>query len=98
MRPKRLKRSAHERVLVESAIAAYAQWRGQSAAVRTAYRRWAAASVAERRAAFEDYSAALDREERAATRYAELLSRAGHLQMGGLARQLIEVRLSARGR
>ena len=40
MRLKRPKRSARQRALVESAVAAYTQWRGECAAVRNAYRRW----------------------------------------------------------
>lgn len=97
MRLKRLKRSRRRRALVDGALAAYAQWREESAAVRSAYRRWIGAGVADRPYAFADYNAALDREERAARRYARVMSRAGHLRETGLAHQLAQIQIGSLG-
>jgi hypothetical protein len=94
MRLKLLKRSAHRRALVVGAVAAHTQWRGECKAVRTAYRRWVAASAAEQPFAFDDYTAALDREQRAASQYARRMRRAGRLPEMGLARQLAEIQIS----
>jgi hypothetical protein len=55
------------------AVAAYAEWRVASAAVANAYRRWVGARAAERRHAFADYNVALNREEHAASRFADLV-------------------------
>ena len=57
-------------------------------AVRAAYRVWSAAGAFGEPLAFETYRSALDREERAATTYASLMSRVGHLAETGLAHQL----------
>lgn len=91
-----VRRSARQRALVDGALAAYNQWRGECAVVGNAYRRWLGASVAEKPVAFHEYNAALDREERAARCYARLMDRAGHLAETGLARQLAEVQTSSR--
>lgn len=88
MRLKLPKRSARQRALVQCTLAAYTQWRAECVAVRNAYRRWIAANAAQKSFAFDDYRDALDREERAATRYARLMSRAGQLPETGLAHQL----------
>jgi hypothetical protein len=96
MRRKRLNRSARRRALVDGAVAAYSQWRGECAAVRQAYRWWIAASAAEKPFAFAGYNAALDREERAARRYAVLMGRASHLPEVGLARQLAQIQVGSR--
>jgi hypothetical protein len=93
---RRHRRSARERALVEEAIAAYRQWRQECAAVRTAYRGWLGARAAHRRFAFDDYNAALDREERAAGRYALVMGRAGHLRETAVAQQLAQIELSSR--
>lgn len=98
MRLRRLRRSVRERALVEEAVAAYSQWRQECAAVRRAYRAWAGARAAHRRYAFDDYHAALNREERAAARYACLIGRAGHLRETGVAQQLAQIELSSQGR
>jgi len=58
---------------VDGAVAGYAQWRGECAAVRNAYRRWVGASAADKPFAFYAYTTALDREEHAASRYAHLV-------------------------
>ena len=98
MRLRRLSRSARERALVEEAVAAYSQWRQECAAVRSAYCGWVGARSAHKRIAFDDYHAALDREERAAAHYAQQIGRAGHLRETGVARQLVQIELSSRGR
>jgi hypothetical protein len=98
MRLKRSRRLARKRTLVDDAVAAYTQWRDECAAVRNAYRRWLGASAVRKRLAFEDYNAALDREERAARRYARLMGRAGHLPETGLARQLVQTQTGVLGR
>jgi hypothetical protein len=97
MRLKRLKHSRRRRALVDGAMAAYTQWREECAAVRAAYRRWIRAGAAERPYAFADYNAALDREERAARRYARFMSQAGHLRETGLAHQLAQIQISSLG-
>jgi hypothetical protein len=96
MRLRRPSRSARQRALVEGAVAAYTQSRSECAAVRNTYRRWVGASPAERRAAFDDYRSALNREAYAARSYAQLVRRAGHVPEMGLARQLAELEMSSR--
>jgi hypothetical protein len=59
--------------LVDSVLDGYVTWREKSAAVEAAYRSWRAAAPAERAVAFDDYSAALDREEHAASEYRRLV-------------------------
>ena len=61
--------------LVDEAIDAYVDWREERGTVWDAYARWTSAPVADCRLAFSAYRAALDREERAAHVYAELLTR-----------------------
>ena len=64
-----------EKRLVDEAVDAYVDWREERASVWDAYARWASAPVADCRLAFSAYRAALDREERAAHVYAELMTR-----------------------
>ena len=71
--------AARRRARVDTAVAAYTQWRSERDAVRAAYRVWSAAGAFGEPLAFERYQSALDREERAATTYASLMSRVGHL-------------------
>ena len=80
--------AARRRARVDAAVAAYTQWRSECDAVRAAYRVWSAAGAFGEPLAFETYQSALDREERAATTYASLMSRVGHLAETGLAHQL----------
>jgi hypothetical protein len=61
--------------LVDEAVDAYVDWREERASVWDAYARWASAPVADCPLAFSAYRAALDREERAAHVYAELMTR-----------------------
>ena len=96
MRLRPIRRSARKRVVVDDAVAAYAEWRAQSAAVGDAYCRWLGATAIEEPIAFRDYTAPLDREEHAARRYAGLMRRAYHLPETGLAHQLAQVQVSSR--
>lgn len=52
---------------------AYAEWLAESLAVEHLYARWTDAGRGERRLAFAAYAAALEREERAAEVYAEVV-------------------------
>jgi hypothetical protein len=61
--------------LVDEAVDAYVDWREESATVRDAYERWGRAAPADSGSAFAAYWAAVDREERAADIYAELMGR-----------------------
>jgi len=47
-------------------VECYVEWREECEALESAYRRWAGSICSERDLAFATYSAALDREERAA--------------------------------
>ncbi len=59
--------------LIDSVMDGYVTWREESAAVETAYRSYRGAAPGERAAAFDDYFAALDREEHAASEYRRLV-------------------------
>ena len=59
--------------LIDAVMDGYVTWREESAAVEAAYRTWRRASSYQRTVAFEDYFAALDREERAASEYRRLV-------------------------
>ena len=59
--------------LIDAVMDGYVTWREESAAVEAAYRSWRRASSDQRTVAFEDYFAALDREERAASEYRRLV-------------------------
>ena len=93
MRLKLIKRSARRRALVDAAVTAYAQWRGECTGVRTAYRRWVAAGAREKVFAFDAYNDALDREEHAAKRYARLIRRAGQIPETALLHQLAQIEI-----
>ena len=69
--------ATRRRARVHAAVTAYTQWRSARDAVRAAYRVWSAAGAFGEPLAFETYQSALDREERAATTYASLMSRVG---------------------
>jgi hypothetical protein len=62
-----------EAELTNAQEASYASWREASVGVTQAYRSWAAAPGGERFLAHAAYLAALDREERAASAYQELV-------------------------
>jgi hypothetical protein len=59
--------------LIDAVMDGYVTWREESAAVETAYHRWRRASRDQSTVAFEDYFAALDREEDAASEYRRLV-------------------------
>jgi hypothetical protein len=61
--------------LVDDFVECYVCWREESAAVRSAYDRWATAEDADQELAYAAYVAALDREERAARTYGESAER-----------------------
>jgi hypothetical protein len=61
--------------LLDVAVDAYVDWREERATVWDAYARWISAPVPDSPLAFSAYRAALDREERAAHVYAELMRR-----------------------
>jgi hypothetical protein len=64
---------------VHEAVQAYVNWRRQCVAVWETYDIWKAASVTEAPLAFEAYSVALEREERASEVYADWIRRSGDL-------------------
>jgi hypothetical protein len=66
--------SVVEVALIDAAVDSYVDWREESAAVRRAYRRWAGAAPGDRSGAFAAYLAALDQEERAGARYAQVIA------------------------
>jgi hypothetical protein len=68
-----LKRAPRDRSprleLLDALMDSYVQWRDESRAVAESYRDWHSAAAPHRDAAFDDYLAALDREEDAACDY-----------------------------
>ena len=68
------------RLLTDDLIDGYVGWREQTAAVASAYARWKETPADGQGAAFDEYLAALNREEEAAARYKHLLDvAAAHL-------------------
>jgi hypothetical protein len=65
--------SRRHRHLVDCMMDAYVDWREECAALEDAYDRWANADASDAELACAAYGAGLDREERASTRYAELV-------------------------
>jgi hypothetical protein len=63
---------------VDYAVDAYVRWREECAGTREAYRRWSSAATVDRMLGFCAYVAALDREEAAATVYADAMRRLGN--------------------
>jgi hypothetical protein len=63
--------------LIDAVMDAYIEWREESAAVTAAYRTWNNAPAHERTLSYDNYTAALDREELAATVYMRLIEQAG---------------------
>ena len=59
--------------LIDAVMDGYVAWREASAGVETAYRRWRQAPLDERQHAVDQYFAALDREEDAASEYRRLV-------------------------
>ena len=74
MRSNKTRRSPNQRQLADMAIDAYANWREECLAVQDAYEDWTRTGAEHPPFAFEAYRRALDREERAANAYAELVT------------------------
>jgi hypothetical protein len=89
-------RGGRKNRLSDAVVIAYAEWTSECAAVRSAYRQWRVAGAMEKSTAFDAYNAALDREEHAATRYAQRMRRAGYAGEPGLAHQLVRTETSYR--
>ena len=67
------------RRLLNKATEAYVEWRKQCSAVWVAHSHWAAAQASDAARWYTAYSDALDREQRASERYADLILRIGEL-------------------
>jgi hypothetical protein len=70
-------RSSRRQALLASTATAYADWRHECVAVRSAYRRWMAASRLSEPFAFHQYELALIREGQAAEIYARMVNAPG---------------------
>lgn len=81
--------SARRQAHATAAAAAYREWRRACDAVRDTYGWWAGATGVEKPFAFSAYTAALDREEHAAHRYAKLMRRGTGLREAGSAQDLV---------
>ena len=79
----RVTSSLHQSLVIDDAIHAYVEWREECAQVWKAYGWWTNAPRADVGRAHAAYRAALDREEAAATAYAGLIKRVGHLMETG---------------
>ena len=81
---RRLAGFLHER-LVDEAFERYLEWRDECATLDAAYRNWSNAPACDGTFAFAAYSAALEREERAAAQYRALID-AGERLLGSRGR------------
>lgn len=79
-----LTRAARRRAAIQAVVDAYSAWRRECIAVHGAYGRWVRAARRDSYSAFVAYRVALDREERAADMYVQLLSRAQRQSGAGL--------------
>ena len=86
----RLWASGRRRAAVDSALAAYVEWRRECDAVRAAYSTWRSARALDEPRAFDAFKAALDREESAAVLFARRMRRAHRLAETGVALQLAQ--------
>jgi hypothetical protein len=77
-RPHRDSRSKRKNALIDEAIDRYVEWREECAAVYDAYANWSSAPMDETDLPFAAYSAALDREQSAATVYGRVVERLEH--------------------
>ena len=77
--------------LEDAASDAYVEWRGDCVLLQDAYDSWARGGRDHAPVAFTAYQRALDREERSASRYADLMKRVGHGPDVGLAHRLLGV-------
>jgi hypothetical protein len=78
--------------VIDDVMDAYVEWREECAEVEYAYGRWSTAPPADAALAFAAYVAALDREDRASTSYAEVSRRAAGLSEGVPPAQLAAAR------
>ena len=85
MRPNSTSSGARRRRDVDDAFDAYVCWREECIAVDRAYSAWTRARLADAALAFDAYTDALDREERAANIYVRLMGQLGQLLDTGLA-------------
>jgi predicted aminopeptidase len=76
-RPNRDERLRRKNALIDEAMERYVEWREECAAVYDAYANWTNAPTEETDLPFAAYSAALDREQSAATVYGRALERLG---------------------
>jgi predicted aminopeptidase len=74
-RPDRDERLRRKNALIDEAMERYVEWREECAAVYDAYANWTDAPMEEADLPFAAYSAALDREQSAATVYGRALAR-----------------------
>jgi hypothetical protein len=84
--------------LIDDVMDAYVDWRQESAAVDSAYRRWSIAASTDPARAFADYVAALDREELAAMAYEHVMRRTTVVFERDRRRRRIAAQRRARGR
>jgi len=63
--------------LIDAVMDAYIEWREESAEVTAAYRSFSGAPAPERTLAYDNYIAAVDREELAANVYMRLIEQVG---------------------
>jgi hypothetical protein len=75
LRPDRDARLRRKNALIDEAMDRYVEWREECAAVCDAYAYWTNAPMEETDLPFAAYSAALDREQSAATVYGRALER-----------------------
>jgi hypothetical protein len=73
MKLKKFSRSGVHHARLSDAVEGYETWREESGAVAESYRSWNCADGDERWLAYAAYVAALDREERAASAYRQLV-------------------------
>jgi hypothetical protein len=87
----RYTRAGRRRANVDAILSAYVEWRRECTEVRAAYDRWTFASIGDTYFAFAAFHVALDHEERAASRYARLLSNTRIVPELEMARQLAQL-------
>jgi hypothetical protein len=84
MNLKRAPRDSRPRLeFLDALMDSYVQWRDESRAVAESYRYWQAAPAPERNGAFDDYFAALDREQDAALDYRRVVEQAHGYELAG---------------
>jgi hypothetical protein len=85
VRPNSTSSGAQRRRDADAAFDAYVRWREECIAVDRAYSAWTSTGLADAALAFDAYTDALDREERAANTYVRLMRQLGQLVGSGLA-------------